>query len=293
MASIPVMASLSNIFFNEEAALRYLQDERIIKREMECPECGGATTFQRAKLLFKCTKKSCRKSVSAKNGTFFGGQRLPFGKILHMAYLWLCRTPVTSIKDQCGHSSATVCSFMGYFRQLVADALDTEDCVIGGEGIVVEIDETKMGKRKYHRGHPVDGVWVVGGVEKTEERRVFAVPVEKRDSETLLDVIKKHVKPGSIIHTDLWRGYEGIEEKLGFKHCTVNHSVSFKDPETGIHTNTIEGTWNGFKIMIPARSRTKKDMEERLWEFAWRRANKKKLWAGFLDALREVVYINK
>ncbi|CEF61530.1 Transposase, ISXO2-like domain-containing protein [Strongyloides ratti] len=72
-----------------------------------------------------------------------------------------------------------------------------------------------MGKRKYNSGTCVDKVWVVGGVERTEERRVFAVPVEKRDSETLLDVIKKHVAPGSIIHTDLWRGYNGIEKQLG------------------------------------------------------------------------------
>ena len=35
---------------------------------------------------------------------------------------------------------------------------------IGGIVIVVEIDESKFGKRKYHRGHKVDGVWVVGMV---------------------------------------------------------------------------------------------------------------------------------
>ncbi|CEF61512.1 Aspartic peptidase domain-containing protein [Strongyloides ratti] len=83
-----------------------------------------------------------------------------------------------------------------YLRQLVTDALDTEECVNGGESIVVEIHETKMGKRKNNRGHLVDGVWVVGGVEKTTERSVFAFPVEKQNSETLLEVIKKHVKPG-------------------------------------------------------------------------------------------------
>jgi hypothetical protein len=32
---------------------------------------------------------------------------------------------------------------------------------IGSPGIVVEVDETKLGKRKYHRGHRVEGVWVV------------------------------------------------------------------------------------------------------------------------------------
>ena len=32
------------------------------------------------------------------------------------------------------------------------------DQSIGGEGIVVEINETRMGKRKYNRGHRVEGM---------------------------------------------------------------------------------------------------------------------------------------
>ncbi len=38
--------------------------------------------------------------------------------------------------------------------------------MIGGKNIVVEIDESKFGKRKYHRGHRVEGVWVLGMVER-------------------------------------------------------------------------------------------------------------------------------
>jgi hypothetical protein len=30
------------------------------------------------------------------------------------------------------------------------------------EGIIVEVDETKLGKRKYYRGHRVVKVWVIG-----------------------------------------------------------------------------------------------------------------------------------
>ena len=36
---------------------------------------------------------------------------------------------------------------------------------IGCEGKEVEIDESKFGKRKYHRGKRVDGVWVFGVIE--------------------------------------------------------------------------------------------------------------------------------
>ena len=39
--------------------------------------------------------------------------------------------------------------------------------MIGGEGIVVEIDESKFGKWKYSRGHKVDDVWVLEIVERT------------------------------------------------------------------------------------------------------------------------------
>ena len=38
----------------------------------------------------------------------------------------------------------------------------------------------------------------------------------------------------------------------------MNHSVTFKDTITGIHTNTIEGNWAGIKKDIPFRSRSEK-----------------------------------
>lgn len=50
---------------------------------------------------------------------------------------------------------------------------------LGGTGIVVEIDESKFGKRKYHRGHYVEGQWVFGGYERGTGR-VFMVAVEER-----------------------------------------------------------------------------------------------------------------
>ena len=43
---------------------------------------------------------------------------------------------------------------------------------LGGEGRVVEIDESKFGRQKYHRGRRVDGQWVFGGVER-ESKRCF------------------------------------------------------------------------------------------------------------------------
>ena len=39
--------------------------------------------------------------------------------------------------------------------------IESESQCIGGSGIIVEIDESKFGKRKYYRAHHVDGVWVL------------------------------------------------------------------------------------------------------------------------------------
>jgi hypothetical protein len=82
-----------------------------------------------------------------------------------------------------------------------------EQSVIGGEGMVVEIDGTKMGKRNNNRGHSVDGIWVVSGFERAAERKIFLVRVQERSSPTLKATIQKYVKTRSIIYADCWKGY--------------------------------------------------------------------------------------
>jgi hypothetical protein len=120
--------------------------------------------------------------------------------------------------------------------------------VIGGQGVVVEVDKSKFEKRKYHRGHHVEGAWVIGGVKRTNERLMFAEVVDRRNTQTLIDVILRHVVEGSIVHTDMWREYAQLEDLLNIQHRTVNHSQHFVNPEDGTYTNSIEGTWNGIKL---------------------------------------------
>ena len=83
---------------------------------------------------------------------------------------------------------------------------------IGGPNIIVEIDESKFGKVKYHRGHRVEGVWIFGGVERTLEKKAFFAIVNDRKRETLHALIQKHVSKGSIIYTYCWRAYNGIDD---------------------------------------------------------------------------------
>ena len=117
--------------------------------------------------------------------------------------------------------------------QAVEDSLN--GIQIGGFGVVVEIDESKFVKRKYHRGAAmVSKDWVFGGVERGTNR-CFMVVVKDRSQQTLLALIKKYIAPGSIILSDCWKGYKNLRKLLECEHYTVNHTHYFKDPFTHTH----------------------------------------------------------
>jgi hypothetical protein len=97
-------------------------------------------------------KLRCGWSKSISKGTVFCNTRLAPQAVLLIGCLWLTKCSHTSIQWITGCSSATVTHFTQLVRQLVADEVEENEGQIGGEDVVVEVDESKFGKRKYHRG---------------------------------------------------------------------------------------------------------------------------------------------
>ena len=64
---------------------------------------------------------------------------------------------------------------------------------LGGNGAIVEIDESKFMHWKYH--------WVFGLIEHDTLNTVL-VPIEDRSAQTLLPIIARHVLPNTHIITD-------------------------------------------------------------------------------------------
>ena len=87
---------------------------------------------------------------------------------------------------------------------------------IGGEGKIVQIDESKFGKQKYHQGLHVEGQWVFGGIEQ-EGRKCFMVAANKRDEAASLPLIERWIEPGTVIMSDCWKAYCNLE-KHGYTH---------------------------------------------------------------------------
>ena len=127
---------------------------------------------------------------------------------------------------------------------------------IGGQDVIVEIDETLIVRRKYNVGRQVPQLWLFGGIERVSKKR-FIVPLvddknqpEARNKENLIGYIIKYILPGSVIYSDQWRAYSSVAEE-GFRHRTINHSLNFVDPQDKeVHTQNIERLWLDIKQYI-------------------------------------------
>lgn len=294
MHNFPTLEEFNNLFPNDIECTRYLLNYGAFYNEYNCSKCGYAMKLYFDSKCFRCNRRACISTgcrISFRIGTFFYGSALSCLEIMRMAHLWLAKSTIKTTIFLTGHSEHTVCNFFKHYRQLISSSLTIEDQIIGGPGVVVEIDETKLGKRKYNRGHHVDGVWVVVGVEKMTNGKIFLVPVEERSGVVLRRIIQSHVREGSIVNTDTWRGYQDLES-LGLTHISVNHSQTFKDPVTGACTNTAEGTNSGLKRAIPVRNRTRNGIETHLSEYIWRKINKGRLFEAFLDAIKDMHYFH-
>ncbi|KAF8792964.1 hypothetical protein HNY73_004498 [Argiope bruennichi] len=201
--------------------------------------------------IWRCRKKGLNPhhiKRSVRKGSWFDKSHLDLGTILCLTYMWLNRMRRESIVNDLNVSPRTVTDWMNFCRGVCEDACLAFDGKIGGVGKIVEIDESKFGKRKYNRGKRVEGKWVFGGIVRYTNDCFFEV-VPERSTEVLLEIIKRRILLGSTIISDCWSSYKCLENE-GFQHLTVNHSLTFKDPETGAHTNSMEGTWSADCISL-------------------------------------------
>ena len=149
-----------------------------------------------------------------------------------------------------GLNRKTIWRLMKEVSSILVKSYYKKERTIGGDGVIVEIDEFKFGKRKYYKGHRVERVWIFGMVEKTTNEKLNWLQLMYKTADTLTEKLIKNVDRNSTLYGDSWKGYKNIMNNF-INHLTVNHSQNYKDPITGCHTNTIEGNWAGIKMHIP------------------------------------------
>ena len=140
--------------------------------------------------------------LSIRHQSWLVDSKLSLETVLEFVYLWSQGFTHSEVMHELKLSKKTVMEWFMFFRESCIYSVMEQSEQTGGNGVEVEIDESKFGKRKYHCSHKVEGQWVFGGCEKSNKHKIFMISVHNRKATTLLPVIKKWIAPGSIIHSD-------------------------------------------------------------------------------------------
>jgi transposase-like protein len=125
-------------------------------------------------------------------------------------------------------------------RYRIAEACEQQSPFKG----VVEVDESYFGPRRIRgkRGRGASGKTIVFGVFK-RNGKVFTEIVPDASKAVLQSVIRGRVSIDSVIHSDGWRGYNGLVD-LGYaKHFRVHHGHN-EFANGSKHINGIESFWS-------------------------------------------------
>ena len=127
---------------------------------------------------------------------------------------------------------------------------------------------------QHHRGLPTTvEQWVFGMVDTSQSPALgVMVMVPCRNAATLLPIIQQHVRPGTVVWSDEWAAYRRVQQLPAVsQHGTVNHSIEFVNPSTGVHTQSIESYWNRVKTKFKRMKGVQCTMmSSYLDEFMWR-----------------------
>ncbi len=251
---------------------KFANERKLICNSRLCPQCDSEMRLVECDDRSDGCKWECRRQVKGKRhkvelsirkGSWFEGSNLTLEEILKLTYWW-CR----DVAQETMRFEGDVVDWDSFCREICeVNYLECEE-KIGGPVKRVQIDdESKFSKRKYHRGHRVQGQWVFGSIEEGS-RKSFMFASDDRSEATLLPIIETFIEKGTTIIFDCWKAYCNLE-KYGYKHVTVNHSKEFVN-NNGDHTNKIEGHCRQAKAKFPPFGIRKYAFSSYLAEFLWR-----------------------
>jgi transposase-like protein len=251
------------IFLNETNARDWLE-ARVWANGRVCPHCGNADQDKITKLegkahrpgVYQCNEPACREQFTVTVGTVFESSKIPLSKWL--AALFLMTASKKGISAHQVHRMLEISYKSAWFlMHRLREAMRTGGLEpLGGEGKIVEADETYFGKAdvqhvsKHRQGRPLihkgkfkNNRPIVALVERGGKVRSFHVAVA--DSSTVAGIVRDNVRKESRLQTDESKIYKTLGKEFA-AHETVNHAK--KEYARGdVTTNTIESYFSVFK----------------------------------------------
>lgn len=270
-------------FHDEQAAYDYVE-ARIWPNGATCPKCGerdrvskmgGKSTRIGA---YKCYQ--CRKPFTVKVGTVFEASHVKMNLWLQAIYM-MCASKKGVSSNQLHRMLGVTLKTAWFMSHRIREAMRDGDLApMGGDGGVVEVDETFIGHdttikprgekkgRGYHHKHKVLSL-----VERNTGKARSMV-VDSLKAEDLLPILRDNIAKEATVYTDEASYYNKLGETFE-EHDFVRHGAGEYGRGT-VHTNTIEGYFSIFKRGMKGiyQHCAKHHLHRYTGEFAFRYSNR-------------------
>ncbi len=251
------MSVLDAKHFHDEAAAYKWVEARVWPDGRICPHCG--TTDQSGPLNGKSTRVgtykcyACRKPFTVKVGTIFEASHIALHVWLQAMFL-LCSSKKGISANQLGRTLGITLKSAWFLGHRIREAMgdDGSSGPLGGEGKIIEADETLMGPRQYEFQNGRGWVGKSGPGGKTKiltlvERngRARSIKAEHLTSKDVEKFVSANADTKSRLMTDEGLPFKRVGKKFA-SHETVNHSIE-EYARGDVTTNTVEGYFSVFK----------------------------------------------
>lgn len=211
------LPDFDRLFPNDEACLAFLEWVRW-GEAFVCQKCGHDQFWKMATGLRRC--RACEFKNSVKTNSIFEKSKLGL-KMWFYAIWW-----ITSQKN--GVSALSLQRFLGIgsyeaswllLHKIRSAMVFSDRNHLTGD---IEVDEAFLGGvRTGKRGRGEEGKQlIVIAAEFSGKKKIGRIRIQRSpdaSAEKLETFIKKNIAPKSTVHTDGWRGYNGVAD-LGYKH---------------------------------------------------------------------------